>query len=138
MDMIDHSAPPDPIQYWNGPAASRWVAQEVLLDRMLAPFGEALLARAKPGAGERAVDIGCGCGATTLALAAAVSPGGEAVGLDVSAPMIARARARAEGLGAVTFVEADAATHRLVPAADLLVSRFGVMFFRDPEAAFEN
>src|SRR5262245_44787664 len=138
--MADPSAAPDvdPIQYWNGPAAARWVAGQEHLDLMLAPFQDALLARARPVAGERAVDIGCGCGATTLALAAAVAPGGAAVGLDVSAPMLAHARERARGLDAASFVEGDAATYALAPPADLLVSRFGVMFFGDPPAAFVN
>jgi SAM-dependent methyltransferase len=131
-------SPPDQIEYWNGPTASRWVAAQAELDRMLAPFGDALLAEARPAPGERAVDIGCGCGETTLALAAAVGPAGAAVGLDVSAPMLARARERAAGLSAATFVEADAATYRLAPPADLVVSRFGVMFFEDPAAALAN
>ncbi len=129
---------PDPIQYWNGAAGERWVAAQAHLDGMLAPFGDALMAQARPALGERAVDVGCGCGATTLALAAAVGPGGAVVGLDVSAPMLGRARERAAGLDAVTFVEGDAANHRLDPSADLLVSRFGVMFFEAPEAAFAN
>ncbi len=129
---------PDPILYWNGPAASRWVAAQARLDQMMAPFAEAVLAQARPAKGERVVDVGCGCGAVTLALAAAVAPGGSVVGVDVSAPMLARARERASGMGAVTFVEADATTYRLAPPADLLVSRFGVMFFQDPAAAFAN
>jgi len=129
---------PDPIQYWNGPAGARWVATQVQMDGLLAPFGEAMLARARPAPGERVVDVGCGCGATTLAVAAAVGPGGAVVGLDVSAPMLARARERAAGLAAATFVEADATTFRLSPPADLLVSRFGVMFFADPAAALAN
>jgi SAM-dependent methyltransferase len=136
--MADRPQASDPIQYWNGPAGLRWVTAQEQLDRLLAPFQEALLAHARPAPGERAVDVGCGCGATTLAVAAAVAPGGAALGLDVSAPMLARARERAVGLAAATFVEADAATHRLDPPADLLVSRFGVMFFADPGAAIAN
>jgi SAM-dependent methyltransferase len=128
----------DPIQYWNGPAAQRWVHLQEKLDRMLAPFNEALLAKARPVAGERAVDVGCGCGTTTLALAAAVGPGGSVVGLDVSAPMLACARQRARDLGTVTFLQADATTHAVHPPVDLVVSRFGVMFFSDPPAAFAN
>ena len=138
--MTERAAVPNPdqIQYWNGPAADRWVTAQEQLDRMMAPFAEELLARARPVAGERVVDVGCGCGAVTLAVAAAVGPGGAVVGLDVSAPMLARARERARGLQTVTFVEADAATHRMAPPADLLVSRFGVMFFDDPAAALAN
>jgi SAM-dependent methyltransferase len=138
--MTERTAPtnPDPIQYWNGPAGERWVHAQAQLDRMLAPFLDALIARARPAAGERVVDVGCGCGATALALAPSVAPGGAVVGVDVSAPMLARARDRAAGLAAVDFVEADAASHALDPPADLLVSRFGVMFFGDPPAAFAN
>jgi SAM-dependent methyltransferase len=116
----------------------RWVIAQSKLDQVLAPFGDAMLARARPAPGERAIDVGCGCGATSLQVAAAVGPSGAVVGLDVSAPMLARARERAAGLASATFVEADAATHRLAPPADLLVSRFGVMFFEDPAAALAN
>jgi SAM-dependent methyltransferase len=138
--MTTPAAPPpdDQIAYWNGPAGSRWATGQEELDRMLAPFGAALLRHARPAPGERVVEIGCGCGGTTLDLAAAVGPGGRVTALDVSAPMLARARERAAGLGTVTFVEADAATHRQAEPADLLVSRFGVMFFADPAAAFQN
>lgn len=128
----------DPIQYWNGPAAQRWIHLQEKLDRMLAPFNEALLAKAQPALGERAVDVGCGCGATTLALAATVGPSGSVVGLDISAPMLACARERAQNLHTVTFLQADATTHTFHPAVDLAVSRFGVMFFSDPPAAFAN
>src|SRR5579863_7320488 len=106
--MTERAAAPNPdqIQYWNGPVGERWVTAQERLDQMMAPFAEELLARARPVAGERVVDVGCGCGATTLAVAAAVGPGGAVVGLDVSAPMLARARERARGRDAVTFVEA--------------------------------
>jgi SAM-dependent methyltransferase len=88
--------------------------------------------------GERVVDVGCGCGATTLELARAVGPEGAVLGLDVSEPMLARARERAVGLAQVRFQCVDASTFALGGDATLLYSRFGVMFFDEPHAAFAN
>jgi SAM-dependent methyltransferase len=90
-------------------------------------------------AGERVVDVGCGFGVTSVELAHRVGPGGRVLAVDVSAPMLARARARAANLPQVTFVEGDAQVHPFPPGeADALFSRFGVMFFADPVAAFAN
>jgi SAM-dependent methyltransferase len=108
------------------------------MDRALEQFGRGALISAQPRKGERVVDVGCGCGATTLALAQAVGPTGSVLGVDVSAPMLARARQRAREVAWITLVEADAATYAFEPRADLLFSRFGVMFFADPTAAFSN
>jgi SAM-dependent methyltransferase len=129
------------VRYWNEVAGPRWVLFQERLDRELAVFAEAVLERAKPAAGEAALDVGCGCGATTLELGRRVGAKGRSLGVDVSRPMLERARARAAAAGAaqVAFLEADAQTAALEPAAfDLLVSRFGVMFFTDPTAAFAN
>ena len=128
----------DPAAYWNGPQGARWVACEAALDRMLAPLGRAAMERAAIAPGERVVDVGCGCGATTLEIAAAVGARGSVVGLDVSAPMLARARDRAAGLTNAQFQLGDAASPTLDTPADVLFSRFGVMFFPDPERAFAN
>lgn len=131
---------------WNGAAGHAWVQAQPLLDRMFAPF-EALLAEAAdaPGAGPgmQVLDIGCGTGATTLAIARRLGDQGRCTGIDLSAPMVAAARQRGlrEGLTAprADFVCADAQTHAFAPASvDRLVSRFGVMFFGDPVAAFAN
>ena len=127
-----------PAEFWNGPSGARWVAGEAALDRMLEPLGRATLERAGAVLGERVVDVGCGCGTTTFQLAEAVGPSGAVVGLDVSAPMLARAEERASGLAHVTFRLGDAAELVLEPPADLLFSRFGVMFFPDPARAFDN
>jgi SAM-dependent methyltransferase len=81
------------------------------------------------------LDVGCGCGGTSLLLAAS---GAEVIGADISAPMLARARERAAGNAALSFVEADAATHPFRADRDLVFSRFGVMFFADPTTAFAN
>jgi SAM-dependent methyltransferase len=99
------------------------------------------MARLAPLAGRRVLDVGCGCGATSLALAAAVGPSGGVLGVDISAPMLARARERAAvaGVAHARFEAADAQTHAFPPASfDTLFSRFGVMFFVDPAAAFAN
>ncbi len=126
------------IAYWNGLRGETWVREQETMDRALEPFGRAALEQAAPRAGESVIDVGCGCGATALALAAAVGATGSVVGVDISAPMLARARERARGLPQVSFVERDAATHAFEARADLLFSRFGVMFFADPSAAFSN
>jgi SAM-dependent methyltransferase len=126
------------IDFWNGPAALRWVSEQDRLDAVLAPLDEAGLAAAAPREGERAIDVGCGCGASTLAIAKRVGPKGHVLGVDISARMLARARERAAGMPWVSFVERDASVHRFSGDADLVYSRFGSMFFADPVAAFAN
>ena len=127
------------IAFWNGPGGASWVAGQVRMDATLAPVADAVIAHAEVRTGERVLDIGCGCGATALALADAVGPEGRVTGLDVSAPMLGLARTRAAGRANVDWVLEDATTHGFAPAsADLLFSRFGVMFFDDPVAAFAN
>jgi SAM-dependent methyltransferase len=127
------------IEFWNGDAGQRWVRQQARLDAMLAGISAEILALAAPRSGEQVLDVGCGCGTTTLQLAEAVGPSGRVVGLDVSGPMLAVARSRAAAMKHVTFVKGDAAEHRFDGAQfDLLFSRFGVMFFADPDAAFAN
>lgn len=129
----------DQIAYWNQEGGLTWVARQEAWDVTLAPVAEAALSRANPESGEWAIDIGCGCGATALELARRVGEGGRVLGIDVSKPMLARARDRALSNPGVAFVEADATTHDFEPACyDLLFSRFGVMFFPDPARAFTN
>jgi SAM-dependent methyltransferase len=123
------------IEYWNGPTGERWAAFQPVLDRALAAISDAVLAFASAKPGERVLDIGCGTGTTTYALAKAVGPSGSVTGVDISRPMLAVARGRGVG---VNFREADAATRLFHPTHDLLFSRFGVMFFADPSAAFAN
>lgn len=124
------------IEYWNGPEGRHWVERETRFDAMLAPFLEPILTAAAPGAGDRVLDVGCGNGALSRA---AASRGAAVTAVDISAPMLARARERAaaEGLP-VDFVEADAQVHTFAEPFATVVSRFGVMFFADPEAAFAN
>jgi SAM-dependent methyltransferase len=123
------------VDYWNGPAGRTWVDVQERLDAMLAPITAVLLARAEPRAGERAVDVGCGCGDTTIALA---KRGTAVWGIDISEPMLAHARARAAGLQQLAFSRTDAATQAFTPDHQLVLSRFGVMFFAEPSAAFAN
>ncbi|HUS68236.1 MAG TPA: class I SAM-dependent methyltransferase [Kofleriaceae bacterium] len=125
-------------EHWNGEAGQRWAEQSAKIDASLASIAEALLARAAPRTGERVLDVGCGCGATSLLLADRVAPGGSVEGVDISAPMLAVARERAAGRDDVRFTEADAGTQVFGPSFDLVFSRFGVMFFEDPVAAFAN
>jgi ubiquinone/menaquinone biosynthesis C-methylase UbiE len=109
------------------------------MDRSLHEIGRLLLERAAIRPGERVIDVGCGSGATTLAAAPLVGAQGSVLGVDVSEPMLAVARRRAAGLGNVRFVAADAQTHAFEPGAqDLVLSRFGVMFFDDPPRAFAS
>jgi SAM-dependent methyltransferase len=124
---------------WNGDSGDRWVENQVRLDRMLAPYGDALRLAAAARPGERVLDVECGAGATTLDLAAQVAPDGRVTGVDISQALIHRARDLAGEQGPpVKFLLADAATRRFDPIHDLIVSRFGVMFFDQPEAAFRN
>jgi len=131
--------------YWNDQAGPKWVALQDRIDAQIRPLGELIMDRAGLTAGERVLDVGCGCGDTTLALARRVAPGGRVLGLDISIPMLARAGQRladeraAAVAGQVSFQRADAQTWAFdVGAFDVLFSRFGVMFFDDPRAAFTN
>ena len=123
------------LEYWNGPTGQRWAARQKITDRSLQSISAALMSFAAPRNGMRVLDIGCGAGTTTSQLAQTVAPG-RVTGVDISAPMLAVARARAEA--SVDFIEADASTHSFVPEFDLVFSRFGVMFFADPVAAFSH
>jgi len=126
------------IRYWNETLGPRWVEQGDLLDAQIAPLGVAAMERARPATGERVLDVGCGCGQTTVQLAERVGPQGSVFGVDISAPMLERARARAAAHANVRFANADAQTHDFHERFDLAFSRFGVMFFADPGAAFAN
>jgi SAM-dependent methyltransferase len=123
---------------WNGPAGHAWVENQELLDQLFQPFERLLLDMA--GDGCSVLDVGCGTGAITLALTRQLGANAECVGIDLSEPMIAVARSRAEQEGAAArFVCADAQRHGFAPARfDRIVSRFGVMFFDRPVDAFAN
>lgn len=126
-------------EYWNGRPADVWVREADRFDVMLAPFGRRLLVVTALMPGERVLDVGCGNGAISREAARAVGQSGQVTGLDLSGPMleVARRRAQEEGIDA-TFIQGDAQTASLDPPVDVVVSRFGVMFFDDPVAAFAN
>jgi SAM-dependent methyltransferase len=126
---------------WNGPGGQHWVTHAARHDRALAAYGDAVLVAAGIGEADRALDVGCGTGAMTRA-AAGLAPAGSALGVDIGLPMVEEARAetaRAGGPANVAFEQADAQVHPFGDGAfDVVLSRFGVMFFDDPAAAFAN
>jgi SAM-dependent methyltransferase len=134
------------VDYWNTTAGETWARHQQQLDRQLEILGLEAMRVLAPATGERILDIGCGCGETTLELAAHVGPSGAVVGVDISEPMleVARRRDPPAGVARPAFRNLDAQTADL-RAADLgraafdgAFSRFGVMFFADPTAAFAN
>src|SRR5882672_662007 len=122
------------VAYWNGPHGKLWAKEQEKRDRDHAPMTDAGIALAAPRPGENVLDIGCGSGTTTLKLAARVAPSGEAIGIDISGPMLAVARRRAAETSAhARFIEADVTDYGFEPESfDLAFSQFGVMFFADP------
>ncbi len=145
-DEMDAAAPgnADQAEYWNGDVGQRWARNQDRLDRAFQPLTAALMERAAPRPGERAADIGCGCGDLSLMLADRLGAEGRVLAVDVSRPMLEQARARQEALAGaggapIRWEEADAAVWPFPEGGfDLLISRFGVMFFADPLAAFRN
>jgi SAM-dependent methyltransferase len=125
---------------WNGQAGRAWVEAQAVLDQMFKPLEELLVEVALAQPRERVLDVGCGTGSTTLAIARSLGGRVDCVGVDISEPMIVAARARAEREATpASFVLADAETHAFESASfDLIVSRFGVMFFEDSVRAFAN
>src|ERR1700760_3107005 len=136
---VGHERNADQIAYWNGPGGQRWSDRQAAQDIMLAPVLQVLIERVRAKAGDRIVDVGCGCGQTSVALAEQVAPSGFVLGVDISAPMLARAREAAPRGLPLDFALADATVHPFEPASfDLVVSRFGVMFFAEPAVSFAN
>ena len=125
---------------WNGAQGLRWAELQKHTDDIVLPFGEAALKLAAPQAGERVIDVGCGCGDTSFELARHVGETGQVLGVDVSAPMleVARARAVPAGSAALEFRQADASEAPLPERNDLLFSRFGVMFFDQATPALRH
>jgi SAM-dependent methyltransferase len=128
-------------EYWNTVAGPRWVGLGGFVERRVRAVNDLLLARSAVAPGERVLEIGCGTAAATVPFAEAVGERGQVVGVDISEPMLAGARQRIaeSGLRNISLLQADAQTHRFEPNYfDLITSRFGVMFFADPVAAFSN
>jgi len=136
---METTANVEQIEYWDQQTGKKWVALQERLDAQLAPLGRVVLDRLGVGSGAHVLDIGCGCGATCIELASRVGRDGQVLGIDVSTPMLARARERTRDLPQVSLQRADAQTHRFdAERFDVAFSRFGVMFFDDPRAAFTN
>ena len=125
---------------WNGAAGRAWVEAQQLLDQMFKPFEELLLKAVSAARAGQVLDLGCGTGSTTLAVARLLGANGHCTGIDLSDPMITAARARAERESTpASFIRANAQTHPFEPGTfEMIISRFGVMFFDDPIRAFAN
>ena len=125
---------------WNGRGGRAWVDLQEVLDQLFKPFEDLLVEEARAASAHRVLDVGCGTGSTTLAVARRVGAKGHCTGVDVSEPLIAVARARAQREDELaSFIRADAQTHAFEPASfDMIISRFGVMFFDNPVIAFAN
>ena len=140
--MIDDSAPAElKREDWAGEMGLKWLANISLFEEMIAPIGEALLARANYHTGETVIDLGCGGGATALAIADSVAPTGRVMGVDISPDLTMAAKGRAEKARVtnIEFTCTDAATVNLPDTPyDRLFSRFGSMFFEDPFGAFTH
>lgn len=135
---IDHRNA-DQMAYWNGPGGRHWTDRQQLQDVVLAPVSKILIDRATVKAGEAIIDVGCGCGATSFDLLKQVGATGRVTGIDISEPMLGRARELAPANAPVEFVLADATVYPFGPeTADMLFSRFGVMFFAQPTDSFAN
>ena len=129
------------IEFWNSAASRAWADEHERMDRAVAEVTKALLDLAAAQPGERVLDIGCGGGTTVLELAARVGPNGHVLGADIAAQSVARTRERIAdaGLRHAEAIVADVSSHSFgADSFDLSFSRFGVMFFSDPAAAFAN
>ena len=141
-DKVPTGAMGGQVEYWNSDAGNKWVANQERLDRQLGILTDRLFEHTDIQVGERIIDIGCGTGATILRSAPATGTGGTVLGLDISHPMLDLARKRSKEQGGMAHLElriADAQNETFDPGGyDLIMSRFGVMFFDDPVAAFAN
>jgi SAM-dependent methyltransferase len=125
---------------WNGSAGCAWIQAQPLLDEVLKPFEDLLARVVATRSAHHVLDVGCGTGGTTVTVARLLGVDSEVSGVDISEPMIGAARARAAQEGSTaSFICADAQTHPFEPAMfDLIISRFGVMFFENSVCAFAN
>jgi SAM-dependent methyltransferase len=137
--VADVSTPPTQRDYWSGKAGEEWARHAERIDAMLGPVTEVTLRAAAFQTGDHVLDIGCGAGETSVEIARRVAPNGSVVGVDLSPQLldVARDRARDAGVNA-EFVEADAGAAHFGKPFDAAFSRFGVMFFEAPSAAFAH
>ncbi len=137
---LTHSTDDEQATLWNGPSGRAWVETQDLLDQLFKPFEDLLVEAIAAKSRCRLLDVGCGTGSTTLAIARRLEAKDCCIGIDISGPMIAAARTRAErDRTPATFICANAQIHAFEPAQfDAIISRFGVMFFTNPVQAFAN
>ena len=131
----------DQKKFWSGKGGDVWVQRQQAMDTMLRPLGEAALQKLELNEDTNVLDIGCGCGNTTLSIAEKIKPTGRVTGLDISEPMLQRARESAQELSLenTSFQCVDVQTEDIgVNSFNAAFSRFGVMFFEDSIAAFTN
>ena len=127
--------------FWSGKGGDIWVERQNVMDTMLSPLGEAALNKLNFNEEENVLDIGCGCGHTTLNIAKRIEPLGNVTGLDISEPMLERAKESAVEMSITntSFKCVDVQTEDLGDQIySAAFSRFGVMFFEDSIAAFKN
>ena len=127
--------------FWSGKGGDIWVERQTAMDNMLSPLGEAALNKLNFNEEENVLDIGCGCGHTTLNIAKRIEPLGNVTGLDISEPMLERAKESAVEMSITntSFKCVDVQTEDLGDQIySAAFSRFGVMFFEDSIAAFKN
>ncbi|MBZ4418924.1 class I SAM-dependent methyltransferase [Myxococcus sp. RHSTA-1-4] len=137
---VAHQTDDEQTKLWNGHSGRAWVETQQVLDQMFKPLEDLLVEAVSAGSGHRVLDVGCGTGSTTLAVARLLGEKGRCVGIDISEPMLTAARARAEREDTpASFIHANAQDHAFEPASfDMVISRFGVMFFGDFVRAFAN
>ncbi len=126
---------------WNGESGRRWLDRHETIDKQIAPFGHRAMDAAAIGPGQHILDIGCGCGETSFDLARRVGETGLVLGVDISTLLIEAAQRAVQqsSISNVRFEEADAQTYPFQRGSfDLAFSRFGIMFFEDPDFAFRN
>lgn len=140
MQAIQQRQSDEQAKLWKGSAGCAWVEAQALLDRTLQPFEDLLVEAVSASGARRVLDVGCGTGSTTRAAARLLDANGHCVGIDISEQMIDAARMLSEqDNSSVSFVCADAQTHQFDAGSfDLIIARFGTMFFSDPVAAFAN
>lgn len=140
-DLTENYSNQDQKNYWSTGPGQSWIAKDAILTKLMRPVTLGLVARAQVSQTDRVLDVGCGTGSTSVEFSKATGGRGRVVGTDISEPFLDQARANAQNSKAhnVTFTLADAQTYDFPEAGfDHLVSRFGVMFFADPVAAFSN
>ncbi len=127
--------------YWSSAPGLKWIEHESALDQAMSGMLSQMLDVSGINSGHRVLDIGCGTGASTFAAAELVGTNGSVTGLDISEPLLERAKARASELGQnnIDFLLADAQSYDFKAAKyDLVISRLRMMFFEDPVEAFGN